>query len=79
MRLETGIVKSEKSITRKPIGKHIPAATNTHLTIKGPIPKQRIGRNIMGVIGNDVLYSARTTCFGLEELVGDRNSKWAVS
>jgi hypothetical protein len=35
------------SIARKGLGKHIPAATNTHATIEEPVSKQRIGKHII--------------------------------
>jgi hypothetical protein len=45
-------------VSREPIGKHIPAATNTHTTIEESVSKQRIGKHTtIGVVGNRVFCS----------------------
>jgi hypothetical protein len=38
-------------VSRECLGKHIPAATNTHATIEEPVSKQQIGKHTaMGVL-----------------------------
>jgi hypothetical protein len=55
---------NKQSGPREPIGKHIPAATNTHATIEEPFYKQRIGKHTTrDVVENRVFCSVLANLF----------------
>jgi hypothetical protein len=60
-RLKAGIVKSEEtSIARQVLGKHIPAATNTHATIEEPASKQQIRKHATIGVLLETVFSVRS-------------------
>jgi hypothetical protein len=67
-RLKAGIVKSEeRSIVRQRLGKHIPAATNTHATIEEPVSKQPIGKHRKIGVLQETVFSVRFVQSGYKE------------
>jgi hypothetical protein len=72
-------------VSRKRIGKHIPAATNTHATIEDPVFNQRIDKHTAIGVLLETVFSVRFVQNGYneesswEDLVDFQRSKWAVS
>jgi hypothetical protein len=67
-RPQAGILKSEEtSIARQRLGKHIPAATNTHATIEESVFKQRIGKRITIAVLPATVFPVRSMQSGYKE------------
>jgi hypothetical protein len=72
--LKAGILEPEQTfVARQRLGKHIPAETNTHATIKDPVSKQRIGKHTIGVLLDTIsirhVQSGFKKDFSWEEIV----------
>jgi hypothetical protein len=48
------------SIARQRLGKYIPAAMNTHSSIKEPVSKQRIGKQTKEGVLLEMVFSVRS-------------------